>query len=792
MPLPFLYLTLFLMAGILLAFFCPLPLLGFFLPLLVCLAAAWLCLTSHRLKPALVWSLAGMGLFGAVLVTHTENAINQNPLHRLDSNAYIDILGTLVRTPSFGKDRMLLTLQAKTARFSNREIPVQGKIRVSVPLTEAADRIQFYQVHDRLRVSVKLITIRDYENFQPPATDTALKSQGLIRYAFCKSPLLIQRLKRAGRLDPLRLISSVRLSMLTALRNGFPVSGPTGDHGAVIEALLLGERDRIAPQMTLALQKAGLYHLFAISGAHIAIISFLLFSILRFLKVPQRTSIICLLTTLIFYAFLVEGRPSVLRTTIMAVAFCLSKLLWNDARPLNTLAASAFILLLFNPFQLFALGFQLTFTATLSIILFYPKIIKFLPRLPFRISEMFAVSFTALMGVLPLCACAFNRITLSALLLNYAGLPLVAALMIFGYLFLLLAGIGLGSVSLLTEAIRRMVDLLIGISHLFDRIPFLSYRIPSPPVPVLAAYILSGLALLAPRRFRGQRAATAAIFLAAAVLLATFPFPASSQDLKVTFLDVGQGDSILVEFPGRKKMLIDGGGLREERFDIGERVVSRFLWRKGIRSIDILAMTHAHPDHINGLKAVARNFKIGEFWQVETPPRDPAFSAFSKVLPTSVPRNNLFRGDSRTIGPVKIEVLHPPRSARPGSRVHNEHSLVLKLTYRQTAFLLTGDIGRPSEQTIMCGAEDIRSRVLKSPHHGSHTSSSPEFLQAVSPEIIVISVGEGNPYSLPHDEVLKRYESTGAYIYRTDLHGAVEISSDGKNLQIRTALRSSK
>ncbi len=783
---PFLYLTLSLTAGILLAFYCPLPQIVYLPAMLICLSAAWLRLILIRLRSALVWSLICMGFLGGTLITHTRNSIDKSPLHQMDSNTYIDIKGTLIRTPSLGKDRILLFLEVGSARTDRREIPVRGNVRISVPLTETARRIQFYQVHDRIQAAVKLISIRDYENFQTPRTDIMLKSQGIVRYAFCKSPLLIQRLKKASRFDPLRLISSVRLSMLTALRRGFPVSGPNGDYGAVIEALLLGERDRIPVEMTRGLQKAGLYHLFAISGAHIAIISFLLFSLLKAVGLSPRTSTLCLLVVLVFYAFLVEGRPSVLRATLMAAAYCIGKLLWNDVNLLNTLAASAFALLIFNPFRIFALGFQLTYAATLSIILFYPKVIKHLPRLPMRLSEIFAITLTAQMGVLPLCACAFNRITPSALLLNYAGLPLISVLLILGFLFLLLTGIGVEPISLITGPIRITIDLLIGASHLFDRIPYLSYRISTPPAAIPAAYVFSGLALLAPRRFKGQRTAAALLFIASAVLLATSPFSSSTGNLKVTFLDVGQGDSILIEFPGRKKMLIDGGGLREERFDIGEHVVSRFLWNKGIRSLDILALTHAHPDHINGLKAVARNFRIREFWRSEIPPHDPNFQAFSSFLGTSVRRKHLYRGDFRVFGLVRIDVLHPPRSSGE-SRDHNEQSLVLRLTYGDTSFLLTGDIGRSSEKIILTRDGVIGSRVLKSPHHGSRNSSSPEFLRAISPDIIVITVGEGNPYGLPHTEVQERYENLGSRIFRTDLHGAVEISSDGKNLRVRTA-----
>jgi competence protein ComEC len=277
------------------------------------------------------------------------------------------------------------------------------------------------------------------------------------------------------------------------------------------------------------------------------------------------------------------------------------------------------------------------------------------------------------------------------------------------------------------------------------------------------------------------------LFLVFFTVLISYPFPSLSKNLKLTFIDVGQGESILVEFPGRKKMLIDGGGHPEGTFDIGEHVVSPFLWEKGIKKIDYLFLTHAHPDHLNGLIAVARNFKIGEYWETFSPLESDPYTEFKRSLSSFVSRKRLFRGYSHHEGKVRIEVLHPEKGEPYVYTISNDHSLVLRLSYNQISFLLPGDIGMDAEKKILESLGQIKSQVLKSPHHGSPSSSSEAFLDRVSPEIVVISVGDGNRYGFPSQEILERYKKIGAKVYRTDVHGAVEVSSDGRTIFIRTA-----
>jgi competence protein ComEC len=263
-------------------------------------------------------------------------------------------------------------------------------------------------------------------------------------------------------------------------------------------------------------------------------------------------------------------------------------------------------------------------------------------------------------------------------------------------------------------------------------------------------------------------------------------------------------------------MLIDGGGLAASSFDVGERVVSPVLWRKGIKKIDYLVLTHPHPDHLDGLVAVAKNFRIGEFWEGRPTRVDGLYADLSRALSAGVIRRRCSRGFVRREGAVLIAVLHPgtpapadpapvavlardlyPRAstaevdpqAKPGApaAVGNDSSLVIKIALGRTAFLLTGDVGAATERELLEAGLDLGSAVLKAGHHGSASSTSTAFLAAVRPKAVLVSAGEGNTYGFPSPEVLGRCRNAGAEVFRTDIDGAVEISADGRRLLVRKA-----
>jgi competence protein ComEC len=795
MPFPFLYLAVSLACGILSASLVSASLPFSVIGLLAFLVFAWLAFLLKKHRLCLVLVLAATFFFGLGLYILKDRGYEQNAIRRFAFSDYADFSGWLYRSPGFGIERTYLYLRVEKLAYQNREENVSGNLRITVLHPGQYPSPLRLKVGDKVKVSALVLPVRDYLNFGEPRLANLRKNQDIHNHAVTKSALLVDLRDGKASLPSSRWISSLRLRFQQKIEEHF--SSPEGtamsQAGAVLEALLLGERGRMDEATTLALQKSGLFHLIAISGAHIAIISFLFFSVLRFCRVPKRPAYAVLFLLLLFYAFLVEGRASVFRATIMTLVYLTGKLIWRSVHLLNTISFSAFILLLANPFSLFDMGFELTYAATLSIILFFPAILRFLPSLPLKINDLFALSLTAQLGVLPFLASSFNRVTFASLFLNLLAVPLTGVIMAFGFLFLGVSLVSQLMARLLTQGLILLVGLLLKIAHLFDPVPVLSYHIPTPHLATILGYFLFLGFFLLPFKFKGQKLMTATIFALFLLILISYPFPAcSSRALRLTFLDVGQGDSILVEFPGRKKMLIDGGGSPDDRFDVGEHVVSPFLWKKGIKTLDYLVLTHAHPDHLNGLKAVARNFKIIHFWESFSPGSLPAYEELRRSLTSAVIKTRIFRGFSHREGEVLIEALQPEEEAPYEREVSNDASLVLRLSAGTSSFLLASDIGVKAEADIIERAGVIRSEVLKSPHHGSRFSSSAAFLETVRPRLIVITVGRGNLYHMPHPEIIERYRAIGARILRTDEVGAIEISTEGSELTIRTSRQESR
>jgi competence protein ComEC len=755
------------------------------------LAAGWVAFILTKADHIVIVCLLLASLFlGAAAFTIADKTYEANPAHRFAAEGYVDFTGRISRSPSRGTDRDYLYLSLEKVETGGREEVRRGNLRVTLPRSEAFPGRARFLTGDRVRLSARVVVPAESMNFGPAVSAAYLKSQRLHNLAFCKSALLVQKLGSAGCLSPLRIASRLRQALQDRIEGYFSErgSGTLSQPGAVLEALLLGERRRMDDDVTLVFQESGLLHLIAISGAHIGIISMLLLGLFRLAGLAPRPSAAALILILVFYSLLVEGSASVLRATIMAVSFLLGRLIWREANILNSLALSALVLLLDNPFNLFDPGFQLTYAATLSIILFQAKILRRLPRLPLKIGDMLALSAAAQAGVIPLVAMAFNRVALAPLVLNLAAVPLVAVIMAAGYVFFPLAFAADILALPLAAALKALIALLLGISRLSEASSLLSYRVPNPGFLAVIGYYVFLLALLTPKRVRFQAHVLGAAWTVWAFVIAVYPFPADVSSFRVTFLDVGQGDSILLELPGRLKMLVDGGGTPTGSFDPGERVVSPFLWRKGIKRLDLVVATHAHPDHIKGLQATARNFRPAELWESAASVDGELHQSLLNALPRRAVRREMQRGTSRETAGVRVEALHPGPGSLSLSTGENDRSLVLRLSRGRTSFLLAGDIERAAESELAGNSSNMRSGVLKVPHHGSGSSSGAAFLSRVSPRIAVITVGRGNTYGFPQEEVLRRLRASGAVIYRTDRDGAVEITSDGWSYAVRTAL----
>jgi competence protein ComEC len=260
---------------------------------------------------------------------------------------------------------------------------------------------------------------------------------------------------------------------------------------------------------------------------------------------------------------------------------------------------------------------------------------------------------------------------------------------------------------------------------------------------------------------------------------------------QTVFIDIGQGDAALLRFPRGKTMLIDGGGFYDHSFDTGKNIIAPLLLKNRICRVDYLVMSHPHPDHFDGLRFIAKNFSIQEFWSNGDTVNDPNFKQLREILREKGVALHALDSDSpdRVVQGVRVEFLHPPPGYVPAHSSANvclnNRSLVVRFSYGSMQCLFAGDIHAAAEEKLLSTRADISSLVVKVPHHGSLTSCSAPFIEAVSPCIAVCSVGHQNPFRLPHAQVLQRFRDTGCAVYRTDVDGAVAITADDEGVRVR-------
>lgn len=401
-------------------------------------------------------------------------------------------------------------------------------------------------------------------------------------------------------------------------------------------------------------------------------------------------------------------------------------------------------------------------------------------------------------GMLPLMARDFHRVSFIAPVANIPAVLLTAIIVPFGFASLAMGAVWKGFGIVLGRTLSFLIGLLAASMHWFAQLPSSSVRVPSPPTALvigfLAAASLLSAAIFANRRWGwGIGIATALVF---AALIVIYPFRPQFQrgGLEVTVLDVAQGDSIFAAFPDGRTMLVDAGGLPGAHYvrgmrpglDVGEDVVSPFLWSRGLKRIDTIVVTHAHEDHLGGIPAVLRNFRVGELWVG----RDEDAPAYRNVLAQAkekgVPVIHRLRGEHFDWAGVGVSVLWPDSS--DPARARNDDSLVLRLEDGRVSFLLTGDIERAVERNILANGDKLGANFLKVPHHGGKTSSTPAFLDAVHPGIAAISVGEANPFGHPSPDTIERIRANGIRLFRTDRDGAISATTDGQFIKVRSFL----
>ncbi len=440
----------------------------------------------------------------------------------------------------------------------------------------------------------------------------------------------------------------------------------------------------------------------------------------------------------------------------------------------------------------------------------------------FAISAMI-VSASVQIGMLPIMIMYFHRVSIAALILNiFAGIAM-AAISLAGLLAVFISYFSL-PVSPLVWMVEKLEWLMVHSVDPFAAAGLASIRLPHYHGAATTVYVVY-FALLAfmvmalggwnpfeasvgsvtSRLFRPSVVRLiACLFTAALAAVLIHPFSADRADgnLHIDYLDVGQGDCALVTMPDGATLLIDGGGhpnfdreltekdgelfARDTR-SIGERVVSEFLWERGLDRVDYILPTHADADHIDGLNDIARNFHVRGAIVARTPPGDPEYTRFAATMrDMGVAIHQVGGGDVLKIGEVSAEVVWPPPRAGGRGSYGNNDGLVLLLRYGEKRFLFTADIESSAEAAILSGAWNLKSDVVKVAHHGSRTSSTVGFVQATAPQLAIISVGRRSMFGHPHKEVVERWQWKGAAVMTTGMKGTISINTDGRTLSLRT------
>ncbi|MGA7859394.1 MAG: ComEC/Rec2 family competence protein, partial [Terracidiphilus sp.] len=409
-------------------------------------------------------------------------------------------------------------------------------------------------------------------------------------------------------------------------------------------------------------------------------------------------------------------------------------------------------------------------------------------RFAMRCIELLVVSCVVELAMTLPMAIYFHRITVFALPVNIFILPLLLVLMPAALLTLLALLVWPGAAVVPAMAAAVLLHFGVWLVRAFGSLALGDFRIPAPLAWQSAAFcLLLAAAIVLARGGRLQRrTAWAALVLAAFSAVAPRPIDHPHNALLVEAIDVGQGDSLLLITPDGKTMLVDGGGFgggprqAPQEFDIGEEVVSPALWARGIRHLDVVALSHAHSDHMGGLPAILRNFHPDELW-VGNNPRVAAYNALlAEAGELHVRVRSLRAGDMLVLGDVRVNVLAPFRDYQPGAEPANNDSLVLHAAYGATSVMLEGDAEEPIEQAMLT-EQGLQSTLLKVGHHGSVTSTRPAFLARVNPQWAVISCGLRNRYGHPRREVLAALQAASVRTFSTDINGATCFELDGKS-----------
>nr|MBF0223251.1 DNA internalization-related competence protein ComEC/Rec2 [Desulfobulbaceae bacterium] len=734
----------------------------------------------------------------------------------------LSITGTLLQSPELSPDKTTLLIDSHQIIEPNTSYPAIGLVRIAVNGRIAPD----IQPGDSIICRAWLTPVSTYG--VPGAFDykkfMAQKSIWVTGWA--KSPLLVKKIVSP---KPHTFKEKARFfSERTRYRiNLFLTQTLNPRQSGIYKAILTGDRSGLSPEINESFKASGATHLLAISGIHIgllALISTFLFTILlkRSEKILLRFSAPKLaaglsLIPLILYATVAGFGPPVVRSLIMVTVFIVAFICNRQWSISNNIAIAALIILAFDPTLLATASFQLSFCAVSAIALFAPQLKRITnsppSSAPNRTSisnkirrwamASLLISIIASAGTAPIILSHFNRISLLSPITTLLVEPLLCiwslTLGLFGALAVPLPQLS----ALIFQAGALGIDLAIAITSSLAKLPIASIWGPAPhPIQTFSWYLLLiQIASWHHPQFQRVKKTSLIIGLAGLAIPAFVSFNPNSKDMQVTVLDVGQGSAVILQLPDKRTFLVDGGQKTYSKsetysFNVGERIIAPYLWHNQITKLSGVLISHHDADHYNGLSFILERFKPDNLWinsrytEIDASGADSYSLLLDKAEKLGIAVSTPVQGENLLSGSAaKLVVVSQIRQDTTISKsdLTNDDSLVLRLEFGKKSFLFPSDIEKKGELSIIkLGAEQIDTDVLVAPHHGSKTSSSPGFLEAVSPEVIVVSAGKNSNGIFPSNETMQAYKKIGSKVFLTAESGTVFFKTDGTNLTTTT------
>ncbi len=636
-----------------------------------------------------------------------------------------------------------------------------------------------------------------------------LAGKNIFLSGFVRSPVLIQPVSQlpAGTIQqPKHALERVRFHVGQRLDEALPEAS-----GALYRALLIGDRSHIEDELYETLKRAGILHILAISGMHLGLLAILSSAVVYWLMRRSEKLLLCIdarkysliltLPLLLFYAFLAGFQPPVVRSLIMTGCLVIGYAVNRLQSPLTTLGCTALVILLFDPPALMSAAFQLSFSAVASIILLTPPLLTLMlktvctnsvmgDRVLKIIFTLLSVTIAASIGTLPLMLLHFNRFSAVGIIANLLIEPIIC-----------LFSLPLGFFSLpcmylsqpLAELILHLgafgLDLSVEIASFLTAPDFTQIWLPAPGLLLVFFYYFSLALILFTRRSLTWSLLCMTGFIAT---LVCFNLPVSGltrtglDSTRISILDVGHGSANVIELTSGRVILVDGGAKSRPGYDCGERLIAPFLWSRRIGRIDDIILTHDDADHYNGAAAVIERFKPDRlFIPADNSPKEGfarliAYARNSGVeIITPEPGKIIDDGDETlSILGSYTEDLNAQVSGFRDHALADDNGLVIKLRSKNTTMLFPGDITKKRERKLAANSRYLKAEILLSPHHGSSTSNSYEFLEAVAPEVIIFSNGKNRSDLFPAKETTERVNLLGIAALETAAEGTITITVD--------------